>query len=577
MKRQDERPWRTLDPFRGKMFSESWPTLVELFDITCKRFPTRPCFRQFVPEDWTVNFTEAKAHITGIANFILSHPDIEKGDRLAVSGKNSVEWALCYLAILYAGCVVVPLDAAMKPHELEHFMKFAGVKGAFVDKEKIKNLSDDMKASLDFTLSLTKNGKEAYVLEHEIDGEQYKDAPRASLKDTAAILFTSGTTGIPKGVMLSHENIVTDTFYAQVYMPVDCNDVWYAILPIHHAYTMVAVFMEGISTGAEVVFGKRLVVKQLFKELEQGDVTMFLAVPMLFNKLLSGLMDGIKKKSKVAYYFVRLGMSFSGGVKKLTGKNIGRKMFGGLLKNIALDKNRVCICGGGPLPSSTFKMYNQLGIDFVQGYGLTEASPITHLNPVDAYKESSVGKIFPTSEQKIVNADDEGNGLLLIKGSVVMQGYYHNEEATREILSEDGWLNTGDVGHLDKEGYFFITGRQRNIIVTDGGKNVFPEEIEDYFQLYGEIDQICVCSYLKDKQMKIEGIRAIVHPSAEVSESCKNDKEVEDTIRAVIQLVNKELISYKKIEKLVISKHPLPETSTKKIKRFEVAKIFKEQ
>jgi long-chain acyl-CoA synthetase len=372
-------------------------------------------------------------------------------------------------------------------------------------------------------------------------------------------------------------NIVTDTFYAQVYMPVDCNDVWYAILPIHHAYTMVAVFMEGISTGAEVVFGKRLVVKQLFKELEQGNVTMFLAVPMLFNKLLSGLMDGIKKKSKIAYYFVRLGMSFSGGVKKLTGKNIGRKMFGGLLKNIALDKNRICICGGGPLPSSTFKMYNQLGIDFVQGYGLTEASPITHLNPVDAYKESSVGKIFPALEQKIVNADEEGNGLLHIKGSVVMQGYYHNEEATREILSEDGWLNTGDVGHLDKEGYFFITGRQRNIIVTDGGKNVFPEEIEDYFQLYGEIDQICVCSYMKDKQMKIEGIRAIVHPSAEVIESCKSEKEVEEKIRSVIQLVNKELISYKKIEKLVISKHPLPETSTKKIKRFEVAKIFKEQ
>jgi long-chain acyl-CoA synthetase len=558
------------------MFTGEWPTLVELFDITCKRFPHRPCFRQFIPEDWTLDFTQAHDHIIGIANYILAQ-GTKKGDKIAVSGKNSCEWALAYLGAIYAGCVIVPLDAALKLPEMEHFMEFAGVKGAFLDNDKLQKLSAEGGSRLSFALGLDKVSGDAYLLDHEIAGPLSEDAPKAISGDVAAILFTSGTTGIPKGVQLTHENIVSDTFLAECYMPVDAYDVWYAILPIHHAYTMVAVFMEGIATGAEVVFGKRLAINQLFKELRDGKVTMFLAVPMLFNKLLSGLMEGIKKKSIIAYGLIRFGMGFSGFVKKLTGKNIGRKLFGGLLRNIALESNRICICGGGPLPASTFKMYNQLGIDFVQGYGLTEASPITHLNPVDAYKETSVGKLFPTLEQKIVDPDEDGNGLLYIKGSVVMKGYYNNPEATAEVLAEDGWLNTGDVGHLDDEGYLYLTGRKRNIIVTEGGKNVFPEEVEDHFQLYNEIEQICVCSYVKDKDMKIEGIRAIVYPSEALRNKYAEGKVLQTKVQTVIDQVNKGLPSYEKIEKLVISMQPLPETSTKKVKRFEVAKIFEDQ
>ena len=209
-------------------------------------------------------------------------------------------------------------------------------------------------------------------------------------EDVAAILFTSGTTGTPKGVMLTHNNLVSDVYLAQGNMRIYPTDVFYAILPIHHAYTMLAVLLEATGVGAAVVFGKKLVVSQILKELKQGRVTMFLAVPMLFNKMLAALMKGVREKGIAVYGLIRLMMAISGFIKRTTGRNIGKRMFGFLLSRLSLDTNRICICGGGPLPASTFRMFNELGIDFVQGYGLTETSPITHLNPVEAYREASV-------------------------------------------------------------------------------------------------------------------------------------------------------------------------------------------
>ena len=176
---------------------------------------------------------------------------------------------------------------------------------------------------------------------------------------------------------------------------------------------------------------------------------------------------------------------------------------------------------------------------------------------------------------KIVDPDSEGNGLIFIKGPMVMKGYYNNEEATREVLSEDGWLNTGDVGHQDKDGYLYLTGRAKNIIVTEGGKNVFPEEIEDHFQLYDDIDTICIIPYMIDKAMKSEGIRAIIYPSEGYAKKAGHDKaEIEKHMNEIVSEVNRELQSYKKITMVTISEKPLPMTSTKKVKRFEVIKEY---
>ena len=571
-KKDNPQPWNFLDEYRGKEFEGKWPNVKTMFHISVLRYPNNNCFKAFSPKEISFTYAEAEKKIKEVSYYLLSQ-GVKKGDKIAVSGKNSPEWAIAYLGIIYAGCIVVPLDILLKDSEMETLMKFGGVSRLFIDSDRIRNIDKDGSVGLIEKLSLEPDDEYKYVL--DLDGEE-REGFEAKSDEVAAILFTSGTTGTPKGVMLTNENLVADCYLAQGNMNIYSTDVFYAILPIHHAYTMLAVMYESFSVGACTVFGKKLVVTQILKELREGKVTMFLAVPMLFNKMIAALMSGIRKKGIVVYGLIRFLMSVSGAIKKIFGVNIGKKMFSFLLKNLSLENTRICICGGGPLPASTFKMFNQLGIDFVQGYGLTETSPITHLNPTYAYIESSVGKSIPECQVKIVDPDDEGNGTIYIKGPMVMKGYYNNEEATKEVLSEDGWLNTGDVGHEDQNHYLYLTGRAKSVIVTDGGKNVFPEEIEDHFQLYDEIDQICIIGYLVNKETKAEGIRAIIYPSANAKKTYSTDDALKARMNDIISEVNKELQSYKKITRMDISNEPLPMTSTKKIKRNEVVKLFKD-
>jgi len=572
------RPWDFLAEYRGTVFTGEWPTIPEMFDITCKRHPERRCFTAFSPEEITLTYAQAHKKVLEVAGY-LQGVGIAYGSKVAVTGKNSPEWAIAYLAILYAGATVVPLDYQLKDEEIEFLMKFAGVERMFIDSERIDDI-DGGKVGLKEKIAL-ESGHPDYIF-NKI-GTYDAKAKRASESDLAAILFTSGTTGNPKGVMLTHSNLVSDCYLAQDLLEVLSTDVFYALLPIHHSYTMLAVFIEAISVGAEIVFGKKLIVTQILKELKRGNVTMFLAVPMLFNKMLKGLMNGIKEKGAVVYGIIRFLMSISGMIKKLSKRNPGHKMFNGLLAKLSLDKIRICICGGGPLPASTFKMFNQLGIDFVQGYGLTETSPIVTLNPIDAYIETSVGKVLPRTQMRIIDADEKGIGEIAIKGPMVMQGYYKNSEATAEVFDEDGWLKTGDVGYLDAGNYLYLTGRKKSLIVTEGGKNVFPEEIEDEFQLFDEIDQICVLGYVLDAKMKTEGVRALIHPSdkyveemsKKFTDSTQCKSEMEKHMQEIVDKVNKDLLPYKRISKVDIVDEPFEMSSTKKIKRYIYAQKYK--
>ena len=561
-------PWNQFDTYRGKEFSGEWPTIKELFHINTMRYPDNTCWKEYSPKEISLTYKEAEEKVKEVSSWFLSL-GVKKGDKIIVSGKNSVAWAVTYIAVQYAGCTVVPLDSSLHDEDFIKFAKFSDSVVLVADNDRMKKVAGSL-PMLGYA-SLEENGTYPSIMTLSAP---YRDGHVMTEDDVAAILFTSGTTGTPKGVMLTNKNIVSDIFISQANMNIYPTDVFYAILPIHHAYTMLAVFMEGLGGGASVVFGKKLVVSQMLKELKEAKVTMFLGVPMIFNKLYAGLLAGVRKKGAVVYGLIRFLMGISGFLKKAFGLKVGKKMFGFLLKNLSLENCRICICGGGPLPSSTFQGFNELGLDFVQGYGLTETSPITHLNPIYAFKVESVGKNVAMTETKIVDADSEGNGIIYIKGPQVMKGYYKNQEATDEILDKDGWINTGDVGHIDSEGYLYLTGRAKSIIVTDGGKNVFPEEIEDKFQLYDDIEQICIIGYVKDKALKAEGIRAIIYPSKNVRETMKDD-EIQKKMEGIISDVNKNLQAYKKISMVTVAKEPLEMTSTKKIKRFVVAKQYK--
>jgi long-chain acyl-CoA synthetase len=211
-----------------------------------------------------------------------------------------------------------------------------------------------------------------------------------------------------------------------------------------------------------------------------------------------------------------------------------------------------------------------LGIDFVQGYGLTETSPIVALNPTDHYKESSVGRVLPRTQMRILDPGERGVGEILVKGPMVMQGYYKDPAATAEVFTEDGWFKTGDVGYLDAENYLYLTGRAKNLIVTEGGKNVYPEEIENAFQLYNEVEQILVRGYVLDKRMKTEGIEALVFPSQEEFKG-KGPEEIDERVQEIIGEVNESLLPYQRIGRYVILKEALEMTTKKSIKRHSLA------
>jgi len=560
-----EKPWEFLNDYRGKDFTGQWPTLPEMYKITVSRYPERPCFTIYEPDRISLNYTESLKLIEAVARWLHSK-GIRRGDRVAVTGKNAPEWTIAYLAILFAGGIVVPIDYQLKNEETDLLIKTAGARILFVDEEKHEYYMQN-KFGLETIVSL-KKGLGEYV--YDLDGPQ-EEIEQAIETDLAAILFTSGTMGVPKGVMLTHKNLVSDCYLAQgTPLIVLHTDVFYAILPIHHAYTMLAVFIETISTGAEVVFGKRMVTSQILKDLKEAQITMLLGVPMLFNKVLAGIIRGLKAKGPIVYGLISFMMGISGVIKKIFKKNPGKKMFKFILDKASLTSVRICICGGGPLAPSVFRKYNQLGIDFVQGYGLTETSPIIAINPIEAYKETSVGRTCPGVDMKILNPDERGVGEVIVKGSMVMIGYYNMPEDTAAAFTSDGYLKTGDLGYMDNEDYLYLTGRAKNMIVTEGGKNVYPEEIENEFQLYEEIDQILIRGYVIDEKMKTEGIEALVYPNQDYK-NAKGEKPSEQDMKtridAIITEVNQKLLPYQKINKIEILSEAMEMTTTKKIKR----------
>ena len=536
-----------------------WPSLIELFNQTVDRHPQSPCFTAYDETRRSLTYTQVRGLAVAVA-YELARAGVQPGDKVALTGANSPEWAVAWVGILAAGAVVVPLDHQSKPEEALRLALAGDCVAFFADGAKFEFLRSYGKAfrgawGLDADQSPSVAALEPSPANLEL-------RPSSEL---AALLFTSGTTGQPKGVMLTHANLTSDCLLAQGNLEIFSTDVFYALLPIHHSYTMLAVFIEALSVGAEVVFARKMAVSQVLRDLKQARVTMFLAVPLLFNKLLAGVLDGVRKKGPVVHGLIRFLMAVSGLLKKTTGVNPGKRIFHALLDQASLATVRICISGGGPLAPSVFRQYNQLGIDFVQGYGLTETSPILALNPVAHYKETSVGKVIPGVELRILDADETGQGEIAVRGPMVMVGYYKHPEATQAVLQADGWFRTGDVGRVDAENYLTITGRCKSLIVTEGGKNVYPEEIEFAFQLHDEVEQVLVRGFVLNPQLRSEGIEALIYPSTE--HQGKPEGDLRPRFQHIVDQVNSTLLPYQRIARFHLLDEPLEMTTKRTIKR----------
>ncbi|NIZ18866.1 AMP-dependent synthetase/ligase [Entomospira culicis] len=556
------------DPNHKRKYEGDWPTLPKMLHNSAQSFADNLCFTVLDPENpFSMTYKEVLTSVQRLSSMLTHDLNVQAGDNIALCGANSPEWGIAFFAILWSGATVIPLDATASIEKNNSLAKRADVRFVIGDEEFFKEGFGSAYSAHNLCLNKT---HPRYILEISARKE-LAEVPTYNNEQLAAILFTSGTTGMEKGVMLTHRNLVSDAYCLESMVSFTPKDMFYAILPIHHTYCMQSSFITPLTNGASIAFAKGIVISQMMKELALNKITVIAGIPLLFNKLLQGILDGVRKKGAISYGLVRSLMAINALSLNVFNKNVGKKLLGFVLKKANLQGVNLMISGGGPIPPTTIKLFNHLGITCVQGYGLTETSPIVTLNPVNRNKHKSIGLPIDLTDIIIHNVDNDGNGEIAVKGPMVFEGYYHNPEATADAFTSEGYFKTGDLGYIDPDGYVYITGRSKNIIVTEGGKNVSPEEVEDIFQLTPEFEQVLIRGYLANAETQSEGIEALVYPNKDLFKG-KSEAEITESILELIRAGNKRLSSYQRIGQVRLLDQPMELTGTKKIRRHTVDK-----
>jgi len=501
-----------------------------------------------------------------------------KDRRIAVIGDNCSQWAVSYLAVLCGVGVVVPLDKELNSSELEQLIVQAEVSCVIFKGEKLEKLFKNMVAGGEtiikklVRMDAIQDVKEVTALETLIEegcdlldkGDTRYTKAQIFAEDMSILLFTSGTTGVSKGVMLSHRNIAVDLMVSPTVLKVNDWDIFFSILPLHHTYECTCGFLMPMYKGAAIAYCEGL--KYITKNLEEVKPTMFLGVPVLFETLYKKIWKNVQNQGKEK--MLRNVIKINRKTKKI-GIDLGNIFFKDI-RNVFGGRMRMMICGGAAINPEVLEGIRNFGINALQGYGLTECAPMGALNPDSAPKATSIGIPFPACEMKIEDANEEGVGEIYLKGGNVMLGYYNMPVATEEVLQE-GWFKTGDLGYIDDEGNVIITGRKKNVIITKNGKNVYPEELEYYLSNIPIISESMIFSEEAEKGMDDLIVAAIKLDDEEVENALGKEVD-EEAIKKVVwqevDKINEEQPFFKRIKKIVIKKEDFVKNTSKKIIRF---------
>lgn len=506
-----------------------------------------------------------------------------KDKRIAVISENRYEWELAYLSVATGTGVVVPLDKALPENEVESLILRSQVEAIFysskydevMDKLRIKKntnlkyfISMDLEENTNGIYSqkaLVEKGKNLLAEGNRefLDAKIYPD-------QMGIMLFTSGTTAMSKAVMLSHKNIVTNVMDIIQRFDLTEEDRLLSFLPLHHVFECTVGFLYPMSIGACLCFCEG--VKHMADNIKEFKITAMISVPAVFDIIYRKVMKSIEKKGKLET--VKKGKKISQLLMKVK-IDVRKQLFKEIHENLGPDLKLV-VTGGAALDPETEKGFNDLGFDVEQGYGLTETAPVIAAETPKCRKLGSIGKKFPSVEVKINDPDEDGIGELLAKGPSVMLGYYENEEATKEALDPDGWFHTGDLARIDKDGYIYISGRKKSVIVLNNGKNVFPEEIEALLNKVEGIKESFVYEK-KEEDGDIKVCVKIVYDKELIKELYNIDGEenIRDFLWNKVKEVNSLMPKYKYVKEMIITEEELIKTTTLKIKRHEeIKKIF---
>ena len=505
---------------------------------------------------------------------------LAKGDRVGVLGENRPEWAMAYLAIHRAGGIVVPMDSQLKEQELRHILDDSGTKYVIASQG---HLSDVMEVapkvpSLVRIICMSKVPEKGIECLDSLVGMSAQRETKASpsLADLAVILYTSGTTGFSKAVMLSHRNIMSNVSSLARAIPFTPEDIFLSILPLYHTLEATGGFLVPLFGGCSIAYARGLTSKEILEDIRDARASVILGIPLLYEKMHASMMRAIQSKPPLVRALFRTNLGLTKAMRGITGWNAGGILFKTVRRKAGLDSIKYFICGGAPLPKDVGRAFVNLGFTFLQGYGMTESSPVLTLNRPGKAKPESIGFPIPDVEIKLENPDERGVGELVAKGPNIMMGYYKNPQAT-SLAIQDGWLYTGDLARKDKEGYYYITGRSKNLIVSAAGKNIYPEEVEAQLLKSPYIAEVMVLGF-QNSQTKREEVQAIIYPNSETLDSYAkaNHKTLtpEDVERIIGDEVHKqciELADYKRVKKFQLRSEEFPKTAIKKIKRYLVA------
>ncbi len=507
-----------------------------------------------------------------------------KGKRIAVIGENRYEWELSYLAVVTGTGTIVPLDKALPENEIESLIIRSEVE-AIIYSEKYDECmakiqkQGNTKLKYFISMDLEKNDFNKYSLKEItkkgkelLDGgnKEFLEA-KINNEEMSIMLFTSGTTNQSKAVMLSHKNICTNVKDIRNVFELDETDRLLSFLPLHHTFECTVGFLYPLSIGGSIIFSKG--VRHIADELKNFKITAMICVPVVFEKMYDKLMKTIEDKGKMPT--VKKGIKLSNCLLKV-GIDIRKKLFKEIHDNLG-GCLRVMVAGGAALSPEKEKGFWDLGFNVLQGYGLTETSPVIAAELTKQKRLGSIGKKFPSVEVKIDNPDKSGVGELLAKGDSVMIGYYNNEEANEEVFTEDGWFRTGDLARIDKNGYLYISGRKKFVIVLKNGKNVYPEEIESLLEK-SELVKECMVFGMPARDGDVTLSVKICYDKDYVKKQF-GDITIDDLKEKIwnwVKEVNKTMPKYKYVKKLILTDEELVKTTTLKIKRnVEMNKIMK--
>lgn len=521
-------------------------------------------------------YREALVDVNGLGTALISKG--LKGKRIAVIGENCYQWATSYLAAVCGTGIVVPLDKELSAEELKNLVIRADVECVLFQK-KFEDMFKKMKDSGDTKLNVLVN----FTSEEEKDGvyswsqlvkEGKKLVEEGNIEFTDAeidneamsiILFTSGTTGKSKGVMLSHKNIAADLMIAPTVFKVFPTDIFFSVLPLHHTYECTCNFLMPLYKGAAIAYCQGL--KYITKNLEEVKPTMFLGVPAVFEKLYSTIWKTVKKQGKedLLKKVIRVNRK-----TKKVGIDLG-KIFFKQITAVFGGRMRCLICGGAAINPEVLDGIRDFGILALQGYGLTECAPMGALNPDTAPNSASIGVRFPGADLKVVNINEEGIGEICVHGDNVMLGYMDMPEETAAVIDSEGWFHTGDMGYMDSDGYAYITGRKKNVIITKNGKNVYPEELEYQLSLVPFIEEAFVFEGESSDEKSTTIVASIKLDQEAVEELLGADyteEQAKEMVWKEVDKINADAPFYRKIKKVIIRKSDFIKNSSKKLIRY---------